>query len=596
MRSSSLITFTWLAGALLAASGCSVITSLADWTFGDDDPGQMDAGPRDAGQMDASPDEDGGPDCAPGLTECAGECVDLDSSPDHCGACENPCPTPPNTVALCTDRSCDWECAAGFADCNGDPVDGCEIEIASDPLNCGACENSCVNDLASLSCREGSCRPRLLWINDFGDTGPHGDATVTAVVLDPEGNVYITGSLYGAINLGDNPIMSEGTAFIASFTSGGAYRWWAGEDWSGEISPLPTALAFDGSGSTPKVHVTGSFRGTVSFGGDPLTSKDGSDDVFIASFDATNGSHLGSRGWGGSSSDWAKGIGVDAAGNIYVIGDFRGSDANFGGLNLTSRGGWDIFLASYPPDYDVTGYAHWTERFGHTSDDHGEAIAVDASGNVYITGSFSGEINFGPLPPSLLTSEGSDAFIASFNSHGTHDWSTQAMTSSGRGYGLALDAESNVYVTGSFAPTANFGGDSLSADEGQVFLASYDASGSHRWSLGMGGTQGIGAAIAVSLDGEVYSTGFFVQTATFGGADLTSWDQAGFVAAHGAMNGAHQASFAIGGPEGSAEGDSVAAGGGVVCTVGRYIGKVKIGRETLITGDNRDSFLACFEP
>lgn len=45
MRSSSLITFTWLAGALLAASGCSVITSLADWTFGDDDPGQMDASP-----------------------------------------------------------------------------------------------------------------------------------------------------------------------------------------------------------------------------------------------------------------------------------------------------------------------------------------------------------------------------------------------------------------------------------------------------------------------------------------------------------------------------------------------------------------------
>src|SRR5690606_3251081 len=206
-------------------------------------------------------EEDAGPDCAAGLTECGGECVDLDSSSEHCGECGSACPTPPNTVALCSAGSCSFECAAGFDDCNGEPEDGCEIEIASDPLNCGGCALACET---ALSCREGTCRPRPLWARALGRT------EIWGIALDPEGNVYVTGNFSGTINLGGDDLVSAGDSdiFVASYTADGAHRWsLAG---GGPSYKAPTGIAFDRAG---KVHVTGYFDGSVSFDGSTILTS-----------------------------------------------------------------------------------------------------------------------------------------------------------------------------------------------------------------------------------------------------------------------------------------------------------------------------------
>lgn len=596
MRHSRSVCCACLVGAVLA-SGCSVIASLDGWTFGDEDAGTTDAGSMDAGHLDGGPQDagprDDAPACASPLTPCAGECVDLDSSSEHCGACGNTCPAPPHTAALCSSGACGVECSEGFVDCNGAPGDGCEADIENDPLHCGGCAMACET---ALSCREGACRPRLLWARTFGDVSID---RVRGIALDPEGNVYITGWFEGTIDLGDDSLTAQGywDVLVASYTASGEHRW--SRRVGGTAIDFGHAIVFDGSGSVPKVHVTGQFHDSASFGGASLTSNGGGD-MFIATFDAADGSSLGSRSWGGSGNEYGYGIAVDPVGNIYVAGEFAGSNVDFGGTGriLTSAGGRDVFVASYPPAYaSPPSTARWAKSFGSTSTDAAYGIAVDAGGNVYVTGGFAREVSFGGT---VLASAGSgDAFVASFNSLGAHQWSTRGGgTADDGGYGIALDAESNVYVTGYSRGAASFGGDPLAnAGSYDIFLASYGPGGAHRWSRGPGGSEhDAGHDISASPSGEVFSTGRFGSTVDFGGGTLTSGAEAGFVAAHEGTNGAPSASFAIGGPDGAAYGWSVAAADGLLCVGGEFHGIVTLGDRTLIAVGGPDGLIACFAP
>lgn len=112
-------------------------------------------------------DEGAGPECAVPCTRfgkilcpSTGECVDLLSDPNHCGGCGNFCPTAgPNQVRACDKGLCNYDCAPGFADCNGNTADGCEVNLRSHPGNCGACGNRCDN-AAGQPCVEGKCLMR----------------------------------------------------------------------------------------------------------------------------------------------------------------------------------------------------------------------------------------------------------------------------------------------------------------------------------------------------------------------------------------------------------------------------------------------------
>jgi Ca2+-binding RTX toxin-like protein len=117
---------------------------------------------------------------------------------------------------------------------------------------------------------------------------------------------------------------------------------------------------------------------------------------------------------GGTSFDRGRGIAVDNSGNSYVTGVFSGT-ATFGPgeaneTTLTSAGS-DVFVAKY----DSTGALVWAKQAGGTSEDSGQGIAVDGSGNSYVTGQFDGTATFGPgeANETTLTSDGSsDVFVA----------------------------------------------------------------------------------------------------------------------------------------------------------------------------------------
>lgn len=97
-------------------------------------------------------------ECAPEQTRCLGRCVDLSSSPIHCGACANVCSAGANSVAVCAAGRCAQVCADGFANCDGDASNGCEVDTRTSVDHCGACGRACAAPMgATAMCAAGVC-------------------------------------------------------------------------------------------------------------------------------------------------------------------------------------------------------------------------------------------------------------------------------------------------------------------------------------------------------------------------------------------------------------------------------------------------------
>ena len=208
---------------------------------------------------------------------------------------------------------------------------------------------------------------------------------------------------------------------------------------------------------------------------------------------------------GGTGSDWGYGIAVDTSGNSYVTGYFQGT-ATFGSTNLTSNGGYDIFVAKL----DSSGNWLWAKKAGGTSDDEGHGIAVDASGNSYVTGFFGGSASFGST--TLISNGNYDIFITKLDSNGNWLWAKNAGGPNyDSGCGIAFDTSGNSYVTGTFYSSADFGSTTLTSyGDYDIFIAKLDSSGNWFWAKNAGGTNvDIGYGIAVDTSGNSYVIGYF---------------------------------------------------------------------------------------
>ena len=253
----------------------------------------------------------------------------------------------------------------------------------------------------------------------------------------------------------------------------------------------------------------------------------------------TAGSLLWATQSGGPGLDRAWAIAQDGLGNSFVTGFFNGT-ATFGlgeanETALASGGGDDMFVAQY----DASGLLQWAKRAGGTGSDRGLGIAVDGSGNSYVTGLINGSATFGQgeVNQTTLNSAGiDDIFVAKYDSAGLLQWVRRAGgTGSDQGISIAVDG-SDTYLTGFFSGTATFGQGQTnqttlsSAGIDDIFVAKYDSAGVLQWVRRAGGTgsdQGVG--IVVDGSGHSYLTGFFSGTATFaqGQANQTTLVSAG---------------------------------------------------------------------
>jgi hypothetical protein len=223
-------------------------------------------------------------------------------------------------------------------------------------------------------------------------------------------------------------------------------------------------------------------------------------------------------GGGGYSVDYGHGVAVDSSGNCYVTGKFHGS-AVFGATTLTSYGGWDIFVAKL----DITGAWQWAVNAGGIFQDEGASIAVDDVENCYITGVFYDVALFGNI--SLTSLGGLDVFVAKLDTAGDWQWAVRGGGYVGEaGYGIAVDRSGNSYVTGHFMYTATFGSTQLTSQgSADVFVAKLDTNGVWEWAVSGGGSSpDYVCDIALDSNGNTYLTGDFEGSATFGADTVTS--------------------------------------------------------------------------
>jgi hypothetical protein len=218
----------------------------------------------------------------------------------------------------------------------------------------------------------------------------------------------------------------------------------------------------------------------------------------------------------GSSVSQVKNVAVDAQGNTYLVGFFS-ENIRFGATSLISQGASDLFVAKLSPQ----GNWEWAVAAGSTGSDRATGVTLDAQGHVFIAGSFSNQMS---LAGKTLRSQGAmDVFVAQISTAGKWQWATSA---GGPGQDLAsaltTSGPGELVVAGYFMDTAAFGTRQVVSNGSiDAFVAQLSRTGSWNWATAAGGTSNDDAwALAATPAGDIYVTGYFSDTVTFGTTTL----------------------------------------------------------------------------
>jgi len=384
-------------------------------------------------------------------------------------------------------------------------------------------------------------------------------------------------------------------------------------------------VATDAQGS---IYVTGDFSGTVVFdgtgGSDSRTAGGGNEGFFITKYNA-DGTYAYTKTFdtsanGGTFAD-GYGIATDGQGNVYVTGDWQGTVVfdGTGGSDSRTSTNYNGFLTKYNAD----GTYAYTKTFDTSASSntyaYGQSVATDAQGNVYVTGEFQGTVVFDGVGGSDSQTEANgSSFLTKYNANGTYAYTKTTDVSPGgpyaRGYGVAIDAQGNIYVAGFFHGAVTFdgpGGSDTQTDGGgdrDTFLTKYNANGTYAFTKtfdtsAAGGTFAIGNGIATDAQGNVYVTGEFQGTVVFdgtGGSDSqTEVNGSSFLTKYNA-NGSYAFTKTFDTSAGSAQGNGVTTDRqGDVYVTGRFSGTVVFdgtgGSDSQAANSNGGFFLTSFQ-
>lgn len=373
---------------------------------------------------------------------------------------------------------------------------------------------------------------------------------VTRVAADPAGNVYVTGTFSGTIDLNPDPLVSESftargasDVFVAKYGINGQLLWATTTD--GAASESAGDIAIDGIGN---VFVAGTFTGAVDFDpdviGTAVKSAAAGGSAFVWKLDST-GAFFNAMTIDGVST--ATSLDVDTAGNTFVIGrfygtaDFNPSSTDTNNLVTTNSNG-----AAYAWKLDATGAYTWALPFETTGSIVPAVAMIDNQGFAYISGQFTGTADLDPATATktqIAAGIYATPFVAKLGVAGDLVWAramrviSQPTGTANAITGLGVDGIGNVYAAGTFAGSIDFdpgaGNTTLNSDSNSV--------DGFAWKLDFNGTLGYarrfgGAGTESVSDGAVDGAGNFYTTGTFTG--VVDFDPGAGIAKLGSGSGA----------------------------------------------------------
>jgi hypothetical protein len=408
--------------------------------------------------------------------------------------------------------------------------------------------------------------------------GGSGNDQGNGIAVDGAGNAYVTGTTASTNFPTTNPLQASnggvGDAFVTKINAAGSalvYSTYLG----GSGNDEGRGIAVDGAGNA---YVTGTTTSTNFPTASPLQASYGGSyvEAFVTKINSLGNALLYSTYLGGSGGDEGRSIAVDGAGNAYVTGTT--ASTNFptaNPLQASNGGGADAFVTKINAAGSTLVYSTY---LGGSGQDGGNGIAVDGSGNAYVTGTTS-STNF-PTKNALQASYAggnTDAFVTKINAAGSAlVYSTYLGGSSpDEGKGIAVDGSGNAYVTGytidsssPYFPTKN-ALQALNAGGQDAFVTKISAAGSLVYSTFLGGSDGsdLGSGIAVDTLGNAYVTGqtdstnFPTNNPLQTNNDVGTYRYRAFVSKINAAGSSLAYSTYLGGSDGTELGNGIAVDG-----------------------------------
>ncbi len=309
----------------------------------------------------------------------------------------------------------------------------------------------------------------FLWAKSIGNINPNQWIGSTSIAVDSFNNIYTTGWFLDTVDfdpsLGTfNLTTGNGeNSFILKLDSTGNFVWAKNiESIQLGSSVVANSINVDASGN---IYATGNFVHIVDFDPGPgvfnLVSPNYAGNIFILKLNAS-GNFVWARSMWGKVGGQGFSVKSDALGNVYTSGSFRDTvdfDPGVGTYNLTSVGSDGIFISKL----DSLGNFVWAKNIGGSSKDIAYSLALDASGNVYTTGSFIGTADFDPGAGvvNLISSGLEDIFISKLDASGNFVWAKNIGGSfDEEAFAIAVDQTTNgIYTTGYFNGTVDFNQD-----------------------------------------------------------------------------------------------------------------------------------------
>jgi len=332
-----------------------------------------------------------------------------------------------------------------------------------------------------------------------------------SITIDKLNNIYLTGYFVDTITFGHDTITNNlyprNDAFLVKYDSTGKLIWVRNS--KTETNITSTCRAFTSATDfNENIYIGGSYGDSVIFYPDTLITSAESD-IFITKYD-NNGNVL----WAKSSKSSIKygnascnSLSVDKKDNVYATGEYNDT-LSLGVSNFYSPVGPSFYLVKY----NSNGHVIWAKESNiitSKTTSTGNGLVNDRYGNIYVTGTFSDSIKFGAQ---LLTSKTDDFFLMKCDSNGNVIWAKDGLVANIRGLSIGnsicIDQNENLYVTGYFLDSISFGSHTLYSPKlYDFFVAKYDVNGNVIWAKAatVNDTNGwYGYSINVDTNGHLY--------------------------------------------------------------------------------------------